>query len=211
MLKIIAVALPSLIWWLVYSNQIPTHSYTIMGDECRSKIQGAWEFYYGYYKNVIELLPEMLKAKPTFEPLGVNQARIKREVIATKPGLTNHQISAVHLAEKSLGTPYQYGGNGPNKLDCSGLILQVFHKKKLDRTAQNQYRRNPKIVNPLPGDCVYFSSRPGSKRINHVGVITDLKGNFIHASSAKGMVIRGNYKLGRAFKYRVAGFRRFWD
>ena len=86
-----------------------------------------------------------------------------------------------------LGTPYQFGGNTRDGVDCSGLVQQVYnkvYKKHLARNSALIFERNCLEVSRSDlreGDLVFFITGSSSK-INHVGIY--LKDNkFVHASS----------------------------
>jgi len=107
-----------------------------------------------------------------------------------------------------LNTPYRFGGNGQNGIDCSGFVQKVFREfdLKLPRTAREQYTlgtRVPKGDLQL-GDLIFFQTY--AKYPSHVGIyIGDDK--MIHASSRnKGVVvssINSNY-----FRKRFIGAKR---
>ncbi|MDR2581334.1 MAG: C40 family peptidase [Fibromonadaceae bacterium] len=89
-----------------------------------------------------------------------------------------------------LGTPYLYGGNTKKGTDCSGFVSSVYLEKegfRLPRTSAEQFKvgshiskRNLKI-----SDLVFFGERG---RVNHVGIYVG-KGNFIHSSSSRGVIV----------------------
>lgn len=66
------------------------------------------------------------------------------------------QVIADATAE--LGKPYNYGDEGPNAFDCSGLIQFVFGEVgiPLPRTAAQQQAATSRVSNPLPGDLVFY-------------------------------------------------------
>ncbi len=91
-----------------------------------------------------------------------------------------------------LETPYQYGGNGINGIDCSAFTKNIFQSSagiNLPRTASEQYGVGSSINRSSLkfGDLVFFNttrkSYPG-----HVGIFI---GNdmFAHASSSLGVTI----------------------
>ncbi len=91
----------------------------------------------------------------------------------------------IEVAKSTIGVPYKWGGNNPQRgFDCSGLMSYV-HKNalglKIPRTAAQQ-RDNSRTINYSqlqPGDMLFFKT---GKKTNHVGVyIGDRK--FIHAPS----------------------------
>ncbi len=72
-----------------------------------------------------------------------------------------------------LGTPYVFGGNSRNGIDCSGLVVQVAHALGWAmpvRTAQTQYNFTSRVSAPEPGDLVFFERTYLSPdRVTHVG------------------------------------------
>ncbi|MFE3991202.1 C40 family peptidase [Streptomyces goshikiensis] len=75
------------------------------------------------------------------------------------------------MAASKQGSPYAYGATGPNRFDCSGLILYAFRKagRRLPRTANQQYQhtRHIRQADRLPGDLVFF---PHGATMAHVGI-----------------------------------------
>ena len=81
-----------------------------------------------------------------------------------------------------VGTPYRYGGNGPDAFDCSGLVRFVYAELgvALPRTSDEQFAAG-RPVEPgalEPGDLVYFRI-PQS----HIGIFIGT-GQFVHAPSS---------------------------
>jgi len=91
----------------------------------------------------------------------------------------------VQIATSTIGIPYKWGGDSPQRgFDCSGLMTYV-HKNalgmKIPRTAaqQRDASRTLNYGQLQPGDMLFFKT--GAKT-NHVGVyIGDRK--FVHAPS----------------------------
>lgn len=95
-------------------------------------------------------------------------------------------------AQTWLGTPYRYGGNDRSGVDCSGFVLQVYNNAvelKLPRTStqQHQYCSSLDRSQLERGDLVFFSTN-GNSSVGHVGIYVG-DGNFIHASSSRGVII----------------------
>jgi lipoprotein Spr len=91
-----------------------------------------------------------------------------------------------------LHTPYRYGGNGKNGIDCSGLVVQFMQDVygiQVPRQAQDQYVQGKKITKSRlqAGNLVFFSVAHG-RSIDHVGVYIG-EGQFIHASESEGVII----------------------
>ncbi len=109
-----------------------------------------------------------------------------------------------------LDSPYLYGGNSKNGIDCSAFTSNVFSnaiKYHLPRTASQQYDKGHEISslsNLVFGDLVFFNtskySFPG-----HVGIYlgNDL---FAHASVSQGVTV-SNIK-DKYYKSRFVGARR---
>ena len=94
---------------------------------------------------------------------------------------------------KYLNTPYKYGGNTKDGIDCSAftqiLYRDVFHVG-LERSARLQYNQGSVVSSGDQlrfGDLVFFNTR---KRVKpgHVGIYIG-DSLFAHASSAKGVTI----------------------
>lgn len=87
--------------------------------------------------------------------------------------------AVVAYASNFLGTPYQYGGNGPSTFDCSGFTCYVFRHFGigLPRTAAGQQGVGVAVssANLQPGDLVFFGSPA-----HHVGIYVG-NGCYIHA------------------------------
>lgn len=96
-------------------------------------------------------------------------------------------------AESWLGTPYKYGGNDRDGLDCSGLVVQVYQRAldiKVPRTsrAQKDYCATLSKDDLIPGDLIFFATGKEEGRVTHVGIFIG-DGRMIHASTAKGKVV----------------------
>lgn len=95
-------------------------------------------------------------------------------------------------ARSWLGTPYLYGGNTTDGVDCSGFVLQVYQRAlniKLPRnSAKQQEFCIPVNRDQLTaGDLVFFSST-GKSEVAHVGIYIGDR-NFIHSSTSKGVIV----------------------
>lgn len=66
---------------------------------------------------------------------------------------------AISFALAQIGKPYQWGGNGPNSYDCSGLTQQSYKAAgvSIPRVARDQATvgRAVTIESALPGDLVF--------------------------------------------------------
>ena len=101
----------------------------------------------------------------------------------------------VDYAEKFEGVRYKYGGTSKKGMDCSGLI-QVSYKSEailLPRTTKDLsiFGDWIDLKKVQKGDLVFFATKKNSRKVNHVGIVTDVnKDNveFIHASTSKGVM-----------------------
>ena len=111
------------------------------------------------------------------------------------PGFDYSTIREKMLMEiiKYIGTPYKYGGNTKNGIDCSAFTQTVYKDVfniKLERAARLQYKQGEVIEKGDElkyGDLVFFNTR---KRVKpgHVGIYIGDR-LFAHASTKKGVTI----------------------
>lgn len=92
-------------------------------------------------------------------------------------------------AARYLGTPYRFGGEGANGIDCSSFVQQVFQANRIDlpRTAREQINVGSEVEpgDLRKGDLVFFQTYASFP--SHVGIYLG-DGKMIHASSGKGEV-----------------------
>lgn len=126
--------------------------------------------------------------------LTLNEQTLTRKyaaILGVKPKALDN-IDLFEEVDDWYGTPYSYGGNTKNGIDCSAfsrtLLSDVFNLS-IPRTAQDQYDYCKHIKkNQLEqGDLVFFHTSGGS-RITHVGIYLD-NGKFVHASTSSGVMI----------------------
>lgn len=123
--------------------------------------------------------------------------------------LSSEEQKVLHAARKLLGSPYRFGGTGPDGFDCSGYVLYVFKKAvgfALPRTTQDQMKAGKPISdgNLRPADLVYF--RIKEQKLFHVGIYLGGQ-KFIHAPSSAGEVNIQNLDT-PYWKERYRGARR---
>jgi cell wall-associated NlpC family hydrolase len=125
---------------------------------------------------------------PAQEQQQITQEK-KQEKIQVKrktKTLNKQENLIVKIAESWLGTPYKYGGNTRNGVDCSGLVKNIYEELgvSLPRTSREQYSVAIPINSPKIGDLVFFKKKG---RIYHVGIYI---GNdyMIHSSSSSGVI-----------------------
>ncbi|EGX59479.1 transglycosylase [Streptomyces zinciresistens K42] len=104
---------------------------------------------------------------------------------------------AIYYAQKKLGTPYLWGGDGSaatkGRFDCSGLTKAAYESVgiTLPRVANDQWNAGPHPARNelLPGDLVFFSKDPTNSRvIHHVGIYVG--GGYMIDAPRTGAVIR---------------------
>lgn len=94
---------------------------------------------------------------------------------------------------KYINTPYKYGGNSQEGIDCSAFTQNIFNSclnSNLFRSAREQFTQGIVIrdkVDLLFGDLVFFNTRR-AVRPGHVGIYIG-DNLFAHASSEKGVII----------------------
>ena len=105
-----------------------------------------------------------------------------------------------------LGTPYRYGGTSYSGIDCSGFTMKVFAQFgiSLPHGASDQYFLSTPVTTEerAPGDLVFFNT--SGYGIGHVGIYLG-GGQFIHASTSRGVIISSLYESYYANTYLYAG------
>jgi cell wall-associated NlpC family hydrolase len=108
--------------------------------------------------------------------------------------LANKQIDRVIKTARSyIGTQYKYGGMSRKGIDCSGLVCTAYSSvnRELPRSSSQLAQSGSEVARKKvqPGDLVFFSAKNGG-RIDHVGLITGVRGSnveFIHATTSNGV------------------------
>jgi len=103
-------------------------------------------------------------------------------VTGAKPAEVTFGLQVATLAREQLGKPYQWGGYGPDRFDCSGLVFFIMGNLgvNMPRVSQEQSRYGQEVKRSqlAPGDLVFFAT--SGRRVDHVGIyVGDSK--FIHA------------------------------
>ena len=125
-------------------------------------------------------------------PAAVSSERTGSREVAVPPKASPSMSALLMEADSWVGTPYKYGGNTREGVDCSGFVLQVYLRAldiSLPRTSaqQQEFCRKIRRDEMKPGDLMFFSVREGGN-VGHVGIyIGDDK--MIHASSKAGVVV----------------------
>lgn len=113
-------------------------------------------------------------------------------VRAEAPVLAGSAALAATVREEGedwIGTRYRYGGTTRRGIDCSSFVQQLMRGAldiELPRTTATQVHEGDHIRRDelLPADLVFFRRRG----VRHVGVYLG-DGEFIHASSSRGVIV----------------------
>lgn len=151
--------------------------------------------------------PPPLPRFPDVTPIPVTPGLPTPDAADTKPAIPSGWRET---ALSYLGTPYVFGGNTREGLDCSAFVLQVFNSMgiKLPRVSRDQARiGRPVTTNELqPGDLLFFDTI-GRGRISHVGIYMG-DDKFINANSYRGQVTIDGFQSDKYWAPRYKGARR---
>ncbi|MCA6095594.1 C40 family peptidase [Streptomyces sp. SCA3-4] len=111
-----------------------------------------------------------LRALAAPQAPAVQEARPPRVAQAPRPDVER----AVSYALRHVGDPYVYGGTGPRRWDCSGLVQQAYRRAgvRLPRVAADQYRATRHIPRSAlrRGDLVFWSTNGRASGVHHVAL-----------------------------------------
>lgn len=130
------------------------------------------------------------------------------------PNFSEESKSGTWLEEAKtwLGTPYRFGGDDRDGIDCSAFVQKVFEVEgeKLPRTTQEQLSVGSEVgidEEFEPGDRLFFAfGRLGKGVADHTGIYIG-NNEFIQASSSKGVTI-SNIGDGSYYKQNLVAVRR---
>ncbi|MCX7546873.1 C40 family peptidase [Xanthomarina sp. F1114] len=101
----------------------------------------------------------------------------------------------IQTAEKYNGVRYKYGGTTKKGMDCSGLITTAFNSEniQLPRTTGSLATTGNwvDVKEVQKGDLLFFATSKNSRRINHVGLVTEARRGFvefIHSTTSAGVI-----------------------
>jgi len=101
----------------------------------------------------------------------------------------------VDYAQQFEGVRYKYGGTTKKGMDCSGLIQTSYKSESvlLPRTTNDLAKSGDwvDLKEVEKGDLLFFATKKNSRKVNHVGIVTNVNKDdveFIHASTSKGVI-----------------------
>ena len=136
--------------------------------------------------------PDIAPADDTKVDIDFLFTKIKTTINKSSGSLKSKEVMLMEII-RYMNTPYKFGGNSKNGIDCSAFTQTMFKNAisvRLNRTAREQYKEGKDINEKKElkfGDLVFFDTRRTVKP-GHVGIY--LGDNlFAHASSSKGVTI----------------------
>lgn len=189
-------------------------SYT-MGDKVSGQLANGWlKVNYngrtGYISANLLSSKEVAKPQQVVENNKTNNNQTAQQTATQTPQASASGQAAANIARQFVGYPYVWGGASPSGFDCSGLVYYAYKQigVNLNRNSAAQFSNGYSVgINNLkPGDLVFFNQ---SGSIDHVGMIVDYNGNYVHAVSPGVGVQIGN--IYNSWSQRVfAGARRIF-
>ncbi|MCF6306529.1 MAG: C40 family peptidase [Flavobacteriaceae bacterium] len=101
----------------------------------------------------------------------------------------------IKTAKTFEGTKYKFGGTTKKGMDCSGLVYVAYGKEdvNLPRVSRDMAKQGKAVSlkKVTKGDLLFFKTGKSKNRVNHVGIVTNVKKGevfFIHASTTRGVI-----------------------
>lgn len=141
--------------------------------------------------------------------LAANATVLKYAILLDIPVESITDMRLLEFMESWYGTPYRYGGNDRNGVDCSAFtkdFMSSMYNITIPRVSAEQYRQSKRISrNELQeGDLVFFYTKGKRRGITHVGVYL-CNNKFIHAATSGGVMISDLNEVYYSNTYAGAG------
>lgn len=170
-----------------------------MGDKVSGQLANGWlKVNYngqtGYISANLLSNTEVSKPQQVVQNNKQNNNAIAQQTTAQqRPQVSASGQAAANIAASMIGNPYVWGGTAPGGFDCSGLVQYAYRQVGVNiaRTTSGQAGNGYSVgLGSLQaGDILLFSYNGG---VDHVGIVTDSSGNFVHASTPSTGVCTGN-------------------
>jgi len=126
--------------------------------------------------------PDVLASGDIAPPIdGVSPSEVALPDAVPPTGEGAGNAAVVQAALTRIGSPYSWGGSGPNAFDCSGLIMWAFQQtgRSLPHSSQALATGGQPVAQSdlQPGDIVTFYSD-----VSHAGIYVG-DGMMVHAST----------------------------
>ena len=135
-------------------------------------------------------------------------ARGPAQPLAVQAESLGHRIVASAMGQ--LGTPYRYGGRGPDAFDCSGLVYFTHAAQGVvvPRTTHEQFdaARPVRLDQLVPGDLLFFGFE--GPKVSHVAIYAG-DGRFVHAPQS-GRAVEAR-PLDAWYRQRLVGAGRLYE
>ncbi|KWZ92417.1 MAG: SH3 domain-containing protein [Anaerococcus sp.] len=170
-----------------------------MGDKVSGQLANGWlKVNYNGQTGYVSanLLSNTEVSKPQQVVQNTTQTRnvqAQQASVQQAPQVSASGQAVANIASSLVGNPYVWGGTAPGGFDCSGLVQYVYKQVGVNiaRTTSGQAGNGYAVSlgNLQAGDILLFSYNGG---VDHVGIVTDSSGNFVHASTPSTGVCTGN-------------------
>lgn len=137
------------------------------------------------------------KPKPIVVSVDGSAEEVAPPKISKKEEKKNEKAKAIiSTALTFSGTRYKFGGTTSKGMDCSGLVFVALKENEIlfPRVSYQMAEEGKriKLTQVQKGDLLFFKTSKRGKRINHVGLVVDVKGTdikFIHSTTSRGVIV----------------------